>query len=182
MILIGKIYISKENQHIVKNIEKHYVDNEKLSETFFKKAKNKINKQSKKESNDYFILGYISLNYDKNEKLAKNYFEKTLSSLSEKTNSFAKVYSYYYLAKDAKNSKNIDKAIDYAKESFESLDKNQYVKYQNIIWETFECLIDTEKGRELALKSYNKMENYEYLLNKESKLYFYKKLAKLNKI
>lgn len=182
MILIGKIYISKENQHIVKNIEKHYVDNEKLSETFFKKAKNKINKQSKKESNDYFILGYISLNYDKNEKLAKNYFEKTLSSLSEKTNSFAKVYSYYYLAKDAKNSKNIDKAIDYAKESFESLDKNQYVKYQNIIWETFECLIDTEKGRELALKSYNKMKNYEYLLNKESKLYFYKKLAKLNKI
>ncbi|GAA0862857.1 EAL domain-containing protein [Paraclostridium tenue] len=182
ILLIGKIYISKENQQIVKNIEKHYVDNEKLSETFLKKAKNKINKQSKKESNDYFILGYISLNYDKNEKLAKNYFEKTLSSLSEKTNSFAKVYSYYYLAKDAKNSKNIDKAIDYAKESFESLDKNQYVKYQNIIWETFECLIDTEKGRELALKSYNKMKNYEYLLNKESKLYFYKKLAKLNKI
>lgn len=102
--------------------------------------------------------------------------------MNENTNSFAKVYSYYYLSKDAKNNKNIDKAIDYAQDSFESLDKNQYGKYQNIIWETFEHLIDTEKGKELALKSYNKMKDYEYLLNQESKLYFYKKLAKLNKI
>ncbi len=102
--------------------------------------------------------------------------------MNEKTNSFAKVYSYYYLSKDAKNNKNIDKAIDYAQDSFESLDKNQYGKYQNIIWETFENLIDTEKGKELALKSYNKIKDYEYLLNQESKLYFYKKLAKLNKI
>lgn len=94
--------------------------------------------------------------------------------MNEKTNSFAKVYSYYYLSKDAKNNKNIDKAIDYAQDSFESLDKNQYVKYQNIIWETFEHLIDTEKGKELALKSYNKIKDYEYLLNQESKLYFYK--------
>ncbi|GAA0090339.1 hypothetical protein UT300009_03650 [Paraclostridium bifermentans] len=136
--------------------------------------------KSKKDSNDYFVLGYYNLNLDKNNKEAKQDFKKVVKNQNKYTDDFAKLYSYYYLSKDAIENKEENKALDYTKEGFNSISADSYSKYKKIIWNIHSKLLDLENGRELSIKDYRKIEENENLLDDESKLYLYQKLSTLS--
>ncbi|WP_419742830.1 EAL domain-containing protein [Paraclostridium dentum] len=157
-----------------------YENNKEIDKEKLKKKMTEILLKSKKDSNDYFVLGYYNLKFDKNNKEAKQYFKKVVENQNKYTDDFAKLYSYYYLSKDAIENKEENKALDYAKEGFNSISPDSYSKYKKIIWNIHSGLLGLENGRELAIKDYRKIEQNENLLNDESKLYLYQKLSTLS--
>lgn len=180
-MILGSYYlINKENNGIIDHISYSYENNKKIDKERLKKKRSEILLKSKKDSNDYFVLGYYNINLDKNNKEAKQYFKKVVEKQNKYTDDFAKLYSYYYLSKDAIENKEENKALDYVKEGFNNISLENYSKYKKIIWNMHSDLLDLENGRELAIKDYRKIEENASLLDDESKLYLYQKLSTLS--
>ncbi|EQK42238.1 EAL domain protein [[Clostridium] bifermentans ATCC 638] len=176
--MFGSYYlIKKENNYIIEDIAYSYENDKEIDKEKIKNEKIEIFSKSHKDSNDYFVLGYYNENVVKNNKEAKQYFKKVIEHQNKYTDDFAKLYSYYYLSKDAIENREVNKALDYAKEGFNSISPASYSKYKNIIWNIHSELMDLENGRELAIKDYRKIEENENLLDDESKLYLYQKLS-----
>ncbi|OSB11631.1 EAL domain-containing protein [Paraclostridium bifermentans] len=178
IIIFGSYYlIKKENNDIIDDIAYSYENDKEIDKEKLKNQKIEIFSKSHKDSNDYFILGYYNINFSKNNKEVKQYFEKVVENQDEHTNDFAKLYSYYYLAKDARENGETNKALNYVEDGFNSISPKSYSEYKKIIWNTHSKLLDLEKGREIALKDFRKIKENEYLIDDESKLYFYKKMS-----
>lgn len=178
ILIFGSYYlIKKENHDIIEAIAYSYENNKAIDKDNLKKEKVEIFSKAHKDSNDYFVLGYYNENLEKNNKEVKQYFKKVIENQNKYTNEFAKLYSYYYLSKDAIENREVNKALDYAKEGFNSIGPESYSKYKDIIWNIHSGLMDLENGRELAIKDYRKIEENENLLDDESKLYLYQKLS-----
>lgn len=180
MILIN--LRNKDTSLVINTIEKSYNIDYKLSTEFIEEAKLKANYDEIKNSDDYFILGYISLNTYNDKDLANDYFKKVIEYANNKTEDFAILYSYNYLSNYEIDNNDIDKAIGYANKSFNSIKPIEYGRYKKIIWHTFRDLLDSEQGRIVALESYNKIINYSKLLDEESKIYTLKRWTTLNTI
>ncbi|WP_373600965.1 EAL domain-containing protein [Paraclostridium bifermentans] len=180
MILIN--FRNKDTGLIINSIEKSYENDYKLSTEFIEEAKVKANYNKNKNSNDYFILGYINLNTYNNEKLASSYFKKVIKYANDKTYDFAMLYSYNYLSNYEIDNKDIDKAIYYANKSFDSIKPIAYGRYKKIIWHSFRDLLDYEKGREVSLDSYDRIIKYLNLMDDESRIYVLKRWTTLNTI
>ncbi|MGL5651095.1 MAG: hypothetical protein ACRDDE_05040 [Paraclostridium sp.] len=178
IIIFGSYYlIKKENNDIIDDIAYSYENDKEIDKEKLKNQKIEIFSKSHKDSNDYFILGYYNINFYKNNKEVKQYFEKVVENQDEHTNDFAKLYSYYYLAKDARENGETNKALNYVEDGFNSISPKSYSEYKKIIWNTHSKLLDLEKGRAIALKDFRKIKENEYLIDDESKLYFYKKMS-----
>lgn len=180
MILIN--LRNKDASLVINTIEKSYNIDYKLSTEFIEEAKLKANYDEIKNSDDYFILGYISLNTYNDKDLANDYFKKVIEYANNKTEDFAILYSYNYLSNYEIDNNDIDKAIGYANKSFNSIKPIEYGRYKKIIWHTFRDLLDSEQGRIVALESYTKIINYSKLLDEESKIYTLKRWTTLNTI
>ncbi|GIM33527.1 EAL domain-containing protein [Paraclostridium bifermentans] len=181
ILIFGSYYlINKENDDIIYDIAYSYENDKEIDKEKLKKEKVKIFSELHKDSNDFFILGYYSLNFYENEKEAQQYFAKVVEKQDEYTDDFAKLYSYYYLSKEAREDNDANKSLNYVEEGFNNIDPTSYSKYKKIIWNIHIKLLDLEKGREIALKDYRKIEENEDLLDDESKLYFYQKLSTLS--
>ncbi|MDO7203336.1 hypothetical protein Q5M85_02910 [Paraclostridium bifermentans] len=96
------------------------------------------------------------MNFYENEKEAQQYFAKVVEKQDEYTDDFAKLYSYYYLSKEAREDNDANKSLNYVEEGFNNIDPTSYSKYKKIIWNIHIKLLDLEKGREIALKDYRK--------------------------
>lgn len=171
--------IKYSNVYSIKCISCCYQNGKIIDKDEINKVKDKSLSKLNKSSNDYFILGYYSLNFEQDNTQAKYYFKQVIKNLNEKTSKFGMLYSYYYLCKDAKENGDTDKAIDYAKLSFESVSPKFYGKYKKIIWDIQSQVIDSKKGQLLGVKNLEKIKIYKDYLDDESKMYFSKCLSTL---
>ncbi|GAA0105149.1 hypothetical protein UT300013_17730 [Paraclostridium sordellii] len=181
MITVSIIFLvkSRTGNFLIIEIQRSYENQEDLSENFKENYKSKlsyINDISNKE----FILGYTDLNIYNNYEEAKTHFKEVLNKRDRYTSKFALLYSYGFMSELNMKNGNIKKAIENARDGFELLTPKDYTNYKVTLWNIFRPVLTTKEGRELALNSYNKIKEHENLLNKESKLYLYKRLSNLN--
>lgn len=196
MIIIKKIFIyivvillitvsinflvkSRTGNFLIIEIQRSYEDQEDLSENFKENYKSKLS-HINNISNKEFILGYTDLNIYNNYEEAKTHFKEVLNKRDRYTSKFALLYSYGFMSELNMKNGNIKKAIENARDGFELLTPKDYTNYKVTLWNIFRPVLTTKEGRELALNSYNKIKEHENLLNKESKLYLYKRLSNLN--
>lgn len=166
----------------ISRIEHSYLKDKELNDDVIIEAEKTARDNIKKNSNDYFILGYYNLKVSNNEELAKEYFKKTIDYKNKKTSKFIILYSCFYLCENSLNNGDVNEAIKYNKEGFDYLSSDDYNKYQNIIWKTSKKLINTDEGAHAVLDIYNIINEYNYKLNNKNKLYVYERLATLNTI
>lgn len=167
---------------MISRIEYSYLEGKYTNDYVISEAEKKVSNDKEKNSDDYFILGYYNLKISGDKELAKEYFEKTIENKNKKTSKFAILYSSSYLCENSLDNRDVNKAIQYDKEGFESLSPDDYNKYQKIIWDTSRRLLDTEDGIHEVLGIYNTMNDYSYKLNNKNKLYVYERLAIINTI
>lgn len=196
MIIIKKIFIyivvillitvsinflvkSRTGNFLIIEIQRSYENQEDLSENFKENYKSKLS-HINDISNKEFILGYTDLNIYNNYEEAKTHFKEVLNKRDRYTSKFALLYSYGFMSELNMKNGNIKKAIENARYGFELLTPKDYTNYKVTLWNIFRPVLTTKEGRELALNSYNKIKEHENLLNKESKLYLYKRLSNLN--
>lgn len=196
MIIIKKIFIyivvillitisinflvkSRTGNFLIIEIQRSYENQEDLSENFKENYKSKLS-HINDISNKEFILGYTDLNIYNNYEEAKTHFKEVLNKRDRYTSKFALLYSYGFMSELNIKNGNIKKAIENARYGFELLTPKDYTNYKVTLWNIFRPVLTTKEGRELALNSYNKIKEHENLLNKESKLYLYKRLSNLN--
>lgn len=160
-------------------IQRSYENQEDLSENFKENYKSKLS-HINDISNKEFVLGYTDLNIYNNYEEAKTHFKEVLNKRDRYTSKFALLYSYGFMSELNMKNGNIKKAIENARYGFELLTPKDYTNYKVTLWNIFRPVLTTKEGRELALNSYNKIKEHENLLNKESKLYLYKRLSNLN--
>ncbi|WP_270507372.1 EAL domain-containing protein [Paraclostridium sordellii] len=178
-VSINFLVKSRTGNFLIIEIQRSYEDQEDLSENFkgnYKSKLSHINNVSNKE----FILGYTDLNIYNNYEEAKTHFKEVLNKRDRYTSKFALLYSYGFMSELNMKNGNIKKAIENARDGFELLTPKDYTNYKVTLWNVFRPVLTTKEGRELALNSYNKIKKHENLLNKESKLYLYKRLSNLN--
>ncbi|MDZ4993796.1 EAL domain-containing protein [Clostridium perfringens] len=168
--------------NVISRIEYLYLEGKDTNDYVISEAEKIVTNEKEKNSNDYFILGYYNLKISENKELAKEYFEKTIENKNKKTSKFAVLYSYFYLCENSLENGDVNKAIQYYKEGFESLNPDDYNKYKKMIWDTSRGLIDTKDGTYEVLNIYNKMNEYSYKLNNKNKLYVYERLATIDTI
>ncbi|CEQ22432.1 EAL domain-containing protein [[Clostridium] sordellii] len=196
MIIIKKIFIyivvillitvsinflvkSRTGNFLIIEIQRSYENQEDLSENFKENYKSKLS-HINDISNKEFVLGYTDLNIYNNYEEAKTHFKEVLNKRDRYTSKFALLYSYGFMSELNMKNGNIKKAIENARYGFELLTPKDYTNYKVTLWNIFRPVLTTKEGRELALNSYNKIKEHENLLNKESKLYLYKRLSNLN--
>ena len=196
MIIIKKIFIyivvillitvsinflvkSRTGNFLIIEIQRSYENQEDLSENFKENYKSKLS-HINDISNKEFIIGYTDLNIYNNYEEAKTHFKEVLNKRDRYTSKFALLYSYGFMSELNMKNGNIKKAIENARYGFELLTPKDYTNYKVTLWNIFRPVLTTKEGRELALNSYNKIKEHENLLNKESKLYLYKRLSNLN--
>ncbi|CEO35781.1 diguanylate phosphodiesterase [[Clostridium] sordellii] len=196
MIIIKKIFIyivvillitvsiiffvkSRTGNFLIIEIQRSYENQEDLSENFRENYKSKLS-HINNISNKEFILGYTDLNIYNNYEKAKTHFKEVLNKRDRYTSKFALLYSYGFMSELNMKNGNIKKAIENARDGFELLTTKDYTNYKVTLWNVFRPVLTNKEGRELALNSYNKIKEHENLLNKESKLYLYKRLSNLN--
>ncbi|MDU1453559.1 MAG: EAL domain-containing protein [Paeniclostridium sordellii] len=178
-VSINFLVKSRTGNFLIIEIQRSYENQEDLSENFkgnYKSKLSHINNVSNKE----FILGYTDLNIYNNYEEAKTHFKEVLNKRDRYTSKFALLYSYGFMSELNMKNGNIKKAIENARDGFELLTPKDYTNYKVTLWNVFRPVLTTKEGRELALNSYNKIKKHENLLNKESKLYLYKRLSNLN--
>lgn len=174
------IYIIKNKKtYIIKDIEHCYENDKILDKGKINKVKDKALSKPKKDSHDYFILGYYSLNFENSSKEAKYYFEQSIKNSNKKTSKFAILYSYLYLCKDAKQNGDLDKSIYYLTLSFESINPKSYGRYKKLIWDVHRQVLDSKKGQLIVVKNLEKIKRNKVLLDDEEKLYISKRLSNL---
>ena len=170
---------SRTGNFLIIEIQRSYENQEDLSENFRENYKSKLS-HINNISNKEFILGYTDLNIYNNYEKAKTHFKEVLNKRDRYTSKFALLYSYGFMSELNMKNGNIKKAIENARDGFELLTTKDYTNYKVTLWNVFRPVLTNKEGRELALNSYNKIKEHENLLNKESKLYLYKRLSNLN--
>ncbi|WP_155484890.1 EAL domain-containing protein [Paraclostridium sordellii] len=178
-VSINFLVKSRTGNFLIIEIQRSYEDQEDLSENFKENYKSKLS-HINNISNKEFILGYTDLNIYNNYEEAKTHFKEVLNKRDRYTSKFALLYSYGFMSELNMKNGNIKKAIENARGGFELLIPKDYTNYKVTLWNIFRPVLTTKEGRELALNSYNKIKEHENLLNKESKLYLYKRLSNLN--
>lgn len=178
-VSINFLVKSRTGNFLIIEIQRSYEDQEDLSENFKENYKSKLS-HINNISNKEFILGYTDLNIYNNYEEAKTHFKEVLNKRDRYTSKFALLYSYGFMSELNMKNGNIKKAIENARDGFELLTPKDYTNYKVTLWNVFRPVLTTKEGRELALNSYNKIKKHENLLNKESKLYLYKRLSNLN--
>ncbi|CEQ18014.1 EAL domain-containing protein [Paraclostridium sordellii] len=178
-VSINFLVKSRTGNFLIIEIQRSYEDQEDLSENFKENYKSKLS-HINNISNKEFILGYTDLNIYNNYEEAKTHFKEVLNKRDRYTSKFALLYSYGFMSELNMKNGNIKKAIENARGGFELLTPKDYTNYKVTLWNIFRPVLTTKEGRELALNSYNKIKEHENLLNKESKLYLYKRLSNLN--
>ncbi|EPZ57956.1 EAL domain-containing protein [Paraclostridium sordellii] len=181
MITVSIIFLvkSRTGNFLIIEIQRSYENQEDLSENFKENYKSKLN-HINNISNKEFVLGYTDLNIYNNYEKAKTHFKEVLNKRDRYTSKFALLYSYGFMSELNMKNGNIKKAIENVRNGFELLTPKDYTNYKVTLWNIFRPVLTTKEGRELALNSYNKIKEHENLLNKESKLYLYKRLSNLN--
>lgn len=181
LITVSIIFLvkSRTGNFLIIEIQRSYENQEDLSENFKENYKSKLS-HINDISNKEFILGYTDLNIYNNYEEAKTHFKEVLNKRDRYTSKFALLYSYGFMSELNMKNGNIKKAIENARDGFELLTPKDYTNYKVTLWNIFRPVLTTKEGRELALNSYNKIKEHENLLNKESKLYLYKRLSNLN--
>lgn len=178
-VSINFLVKSRTGNFLIIEIQRSYEDQEDLSENFKENYKSKLS-HINNISNKEFILGYTDLNIYNNYEEAKTHFKEVLNKRDRYTSKFALLYSYGFMSELNMKNGNIKKAIENARGGFELLIPKDYTNYKVTLWNIFRPVLTTKEGRELALNSYNKIKEHENLLNKESKLYLYKRISNLN--
>ena len=181
LITVSIIFLvkSRTGNFLILEIQRSYENQEDLSENFKENYKSKLS-HINNISNKEFVLGYTDLNIYNNYEEAKTHFKEVLNKRDRYTSKFALLYSYGFMSELNMKNGNIKKAIENARDGFELLTPKDYTNYKVTLWNIFRPVLTTKEGRELALNSYNKIKEHENLLNKESKLYLYKRLSNLN--
>ncbi|WP_155238264.1 EAL domain-containing protein [Paraclostridium sordellii] len=181
LITVSIIFLvkSRTGNFLIIEIQRSYENQEDLSENFKENYKSKLN-HINNISNKEFVLGYTDLNIYNNYEKAKTHFKEVLNKRDRYTSKFALLYSYGFMSELNMKNGNIKKAIENVRNGFELLTPKDYTNYKVTLWNIFRPVLTTKEGRELALNSYNKIKEHENLLNKESKLYLYKRLSNLN--
>ncbi|CEP79848.1 EAL domain-containing protein [Paraclostridium sordellii] len=181
LITVSIIFLvkSRTGNFLILEIQRSYENQEDLSENFKENYKSKLS-HINNISNKEFVLGYTDLNIYNNYEEAKTHFKEVLNKRDRYTSKFALLYSYEFMSELNMKNGNIKKAIENARDGFELLTPKDYTNYKVTLWNIFRPVLTTKEGRELALNSYNKIKEHENLLNKESKLYLYKRLSNLN--
>ncbi|WP_196343668.1 EAL domain-containing protein [Paraclostridium sordellii] len=178
-VSINFLVKSRTGNFLIIEIQRSYENQEDLSENFKENYKSKLS-HINDISNKEFVLGYTDLNIYNNYEEAKTHFKEVLNKRDRYTSKFALLYSYGFMSELNMKNGNIKKAIENARYGFELLTPKDYTNYKVTLWNIFRPVLTTKEGRELALNSYNKIKEHENLLNKESKLYLYKRLSNLN--
>lgn len=162
---------------MINNIEFSYNNNRRLSKNFLINIE-KIAKRKDKDANDYFILGYV--NYIKGNKIDSNkYFKLSVEKIDKYTHQFASIYAYKFLAEDMLNKNNSEKAIFYINCAMNNLKDKNYNKYCKNTWDILSTTINTENGRNVAIKRYENILYTDNLLSENTKFFIYSKLSPL---
>ena len=172
--------MKNRDRNIINNIEYCYENDKPIDKDRIEGLYGKLLSKTEKDANDYFILGYYSLIFEGDNKKAKSYFEKVINDSNEKKFEFAKLYSYYYLCKYSKLNNDIDKSIKYLQKGFNMVKPKDYGKHKKIIWAMHREVLESEKGKLVAIENLNKIKIHKNRLDDESKLYIYKRLSTLN--
>ncbi|CEQ09878.1 diguanylate kinase signaling protein [[Clostridium] sordellii] len=143
----------KEN--IVMEIEKTY-----NNQSFDKKNIGEITKLINKTDKDtqyYFILGYIDY-INKDYKSASKNFEQAKNKILETNSSFIKIYTYILLNKSLIHENKYDDLIENCKMAFKQIGRDKKYKNDNkIIWDNISTLI---KNKDTINSSINILNTY----------------------
>lgn len=143
------IYNKTNLYNTIESIKQSYIEQtdniENLNEKYIEKIYNKKNKNSEEE----FIVGYISK--------SKRHLELAYQNIKYNTNKFVKYYLYNTKAQFSLMNDNLNQAKIFTEKAINNVELNKDAKAHYLIWQSLIKYIDLPEGKEYILRNTKKL-------------------------
>ena len=177
IIVIISILNKQDIDLILNELKKSYIVGTDLDENLKNKISIELEDNKLDKTEKYFILGYLSLE-EKDKESAKKYFELSIKNQQKNTDKIIKIYSYKFLADIMIEEQDFKKAIKYTNSAFLNINKFNYNKDYEMVWDIFKNISGEKEGRKLVIEKINSVLETKYL-DIETQLFLYKKMCVL---